>query len=285
MLEVVDLKKSFGGREILHCLNLTFESGVYGLLGPNGAGKSTLMNIITGLLRQTSGQVLFHGVPASDRRSGFAAKLGYLPQQPGYYKNYTAAEFLRYLSALKGIRGKNEAQIAHLLEFVNLSENADQKLGTFSGGMLRRAGLAQALLGKPEVVILDEPTAGLDPLERIRLRNLLAEIAKGRTVIVATHIVPDVEFIANQVILMFDGQVRQMGKPEELAEAVRGQVWQVRTDYAGAERLSKRFATGNLFTEQDACVLRIVSETQPTPEAVPVQPTLEDAFLRESARR
>ena len=185
MLEVVDLKKSFGGREILHGLNLTFESGVYGLLGPNGAGKSTLMNIITGLLRQTSGQVLFHGVPASDRRSGFAAKLGYLPQQPGYYKNYTAAEFLRYLSALKGIRGKNEAQIAHLLEFVNLSENADQKLGTFSGGMLRRAGLAQALLGKPEVVILDEPTAGLDPLERIRLRNLLAEIAKGRTVIVA----------------------------------------------------------------------------------------------------
>ena len=168
---------------------------------------------------------------------------------------------------------------------MNLSENADQKLGTFSGGMLRRAGLAQALLGKPEVVILDEPTAGLDPLERIRLRNLLAEIDKGRTVIVATHIVPDVEFIANQVILMFDGQVRQMGKPEELAEAVRGQVWQVWTDYAGAERLSKRFATGNLFTEQDACVLRIVSETQPTPEAVPVQPTLEDAFLRESARR
>ena len=207
MIEVRKLRKSFGKREILHGLDLTFDKGVYGLLGPNGAGKTTLMSIMVGLLQPTAGDVLFQNRSILGKNAFYLKKLGFLPQYPGYYKNYTAFEFMEYMSALKGIKGDNREQIDNLLSFVNLEDAADQKLETFSGGMLRRVGLAQTLLGEPEVIILDEPTAGLDPIERIRLRNLLSEISRERTVIVATHIVPDIEYIANEVILLFDGSV------------------------------------------------------------------------------
>lgn len=279
MIEIKALKKSYGKKEVLHGIDLTLTEGIYGLLGPNGAGKTTLMNLIVGLIAPASGDVLWDGVSAFDRKSEHLKKLGYLPQYPEYYRSFTAREFLLYLSALKGIKGKNAEQIEELLEFVNLSGDADRKLGGYSGGMLRRVGLAQALLGDPSVIILDEPTAGLDPIERIRLRNLLSEISQGRTVIIATHIVPDLEYIANEVILMFEGRIARRGRTVDLTEAVNGSVWQVKTDMAGCEELVRRLRVSNVFSEGNECTLRIVSEEKPAANAVPVYPTLEDVFL------
>ncbi len=279
MIEIKNLKKSYGKKEVLHGLSLRLSNGIYGLLGPNGAGKTTLMNLIVGLLRPTSGDVLIDGVNTQSRKAEHLKKLGYLPQYPEYYKNFTAREFLGYMSALKGIRGSNRAQIDELISFVNLSGDADRKLGGYSGGMLRRVGLAQALLGDPSVIILDEPTAGLDPLERIRLRNLLSEIALGRTLIIATHIVPDIEYIANEVILMFDGRIERRGHPTELTEAVNGKVFQVKADLEGAQELVKRFKVSNIYSEGAEHTLRIVSNTPPCEGAERVYPNLEDVFL------
>lgn len=285
MIEVRNLRKFFGKREILHGLNLTFDKGVYGLLGPNGAGKTTLMSIMVGLLPPTAGDVLFQNRSILGKNAFYLKKLGFLPQYPGYYKNYTAFEFMEYMSTLKGIRGGNREQIDKLLFFVNLEDAADQKLGTFSGGMLRRVGLAQTLLGEPEVIILDEPTAGLDPIERIRLRNLLSEISRERTVIVATHIVPDIEYIANEVILLFDGAVVDSGSPEKLIEKADGKVWLVEADIKKAEEYVKKHKVSNVFSEADSYVLRIVSDEKPDAAAKPVFPTLEDVFLYTSSRR
>ena len=285
MLEVRNLRKSFGKREILHGLNLTFDKGVFGLLGPNGAGKTTLMSIMVGLLQPTSGDVLFQNRSILEKNAFYLKKLGFLPQYPGYYKNYTAFEFMEYMSALKGIRGGNREQIDKLLFFVNLEDAADQKLGTFSGGMLRRVGLAQTLLGEPEVIILDEPTAGLDPIERIRLRNLLSEISRERTVIVATHIVPDIEYIANEVILLFDGAVVDSGSPEKLIEKADGKVWLVEADIKKAEEYVKKYKVSNIFSEADSYILRVVSDEKPDATAKSVFPTLEDVFLYTSSRR
>lgn len=284
-IELKEIKKTFGKKEVLHGVNLTFNKGIYGLLGPNGAGKTTLMSIMVGLLNASSGQVLFNGEPITEKNSDFLKKLGFLPQYPGYYKNYTAAEFLTYMSALKGIPGKNETQIHELLDFVNLGDCADQKVGTFSGGMLRRVGLAQTLLGDPDVIILDEPTAGLDPIERIRLRNLMSEIAQNRTVIIATHIVPDIEYIANEVVLLFDGQVRTSGTSETLIQEITGKVWSVRTDLQTAEEYVKQYQISNIFSEENSYVLRIVSEDKPCDTAQQVFPNLEDVFLYHSIGR
>lgn len=279
MITVKSIKKTYGKKEVLHGIDLEMGTGIFGLLGPNGAGKTTLMNIIVGLIRPTSGEVLIDGISSMSRKSEHLKKLGYLPQYPEYYKNFTAREFLRYMSALKGIKGKNNSQIDELLGLVNLSADADRKLGGFSGGMLRRVGLAQALLGDPSVIILDEPTAGLDPIERIRLRNLLSEIAAGRTLIIATHIVPDIEYIANEVILILDGSIVRKGHPNELTEAAIGKVYTVKADIRHAEELIKRFRVSNVFSEGETWTLRIISDEQPCNDAQPVYPNLEDVFL------
>ncbi len=279
MLEVKNLSKSFGKKDVLHNLNIEFDKGIYGLLGPNGAGKTTLMNIIVNLLKPTSGEVLFDGINVADKKSQFISKLGFLPQYPGYYKNYSAVEFLQYISALKGIKGGNKKQIDELLEFVNLTEDKNRKIGTFSGGMLRRVGLAQTLLGSPEVIILDEPTAGLDPIERIRLRNLLSEIAVNRTVIIATHIVPDIEYIANNIVIMFGGKVVANHSPERLIGETSGKVWSVKTDIKTAEEYIAKYKVSNIYQTENVYDLRIVSEERPTSSAKSIVPSLEDAFL------
>lgn len=279
MIEISNLKKSYDKKEVLHGLDLCLGKGICGLLGPNGAGKTTLMNITVGLIRPTGGKVLIDGIDTANKRGEHLKKLGYLPQYPEYYKNFTAREFLGYMSALKGIKGRNSAQIDELVEFVNLSSDANRPLGGYSGGMLRRVGLAQALLGDPSVIILDEPTAGLDPMERIRLRNLLSEISANRIVIIATHIVSDIEFIANDVILMFDGRIVRRGHPKELTDAANGRVYSVKTDLAGAERLIRACRVSNIYSEGEKCTLRIVGSAPPTDEAEPVYPNLEDVFL------
>lgn len=285
MLEIRNLSKSFGKTEVLHNINVKFDKGIYGLLGPNGAGKTTLMNIIVNLLQPTAGEVLYDGVSVSDKNSTFISKLGFLPQYPGYYKNYSAKEFLEYISVLKGIKGSNKQQIDTLLEFVNLTESKDKKIGTFSGGMLRRVGLAQTLLGSPEVIILDEPTAGLDPIERIRLRNLLSEISRDRTVIVATHIVPDIEYIAGNIIMMFGGNVIADSSPEALINETKGKVWSVRADIKEAEEYNRKYKVSNIFSSKDMYEMRIVSDEKPVSSAQEVYPTLEDVFLYYSLKR
>lgn len=285
MLEIRNLSKSFGKTEVLHNINVKFDKGIYGLLGPNGAGKTTLMNIIVNLLQPTAGEVLYDGVSVSDKNSTFISKLGFLPQYPGYYKNYSAKEFLEYISVLKGIKGSNKQQIDTLLEFVNLTESKDKKIGTFSGGMLRRVGLAQTLLGSPEVIILDEPTAGLDPIERIKLRNLLSEISRDRTVIVATHIVPDIEYIAGNIIMMFGGNVVADSSPEALINETKGKVWSVRADIKEAEEYNRKYKVSNIFSSKDMYEMRIVSDEKPVSSAQEVYPTLEDVFLYYSLKR
>lgn len=285
MLEVRNLSKSFGKKEVLHNLNIEFDKGIYGLLGPNGAGKTTLMNLIVNLLKPTSGEVLYDGVSVVDRKSTFISKLGFLPQYPGYYKNYSAVEFLQYISALKGIKGSNKKQIDELLDFVNLTQDKNRKIGTFSGGMLRRVGLAQTLLGSPEVIILDEPTAGLDPIERIRLRNLLSEIAVNRTVIVATHIVPDIEYIANNIVILFGGKVVVNSSPDRLIEKALGKVWSVKTDIKTAEKYIAKYKVSNIYQTENVYDLRIVCEERPVDSAKQIVPSLEDAFLYYSLKQ
>lgn len=285
MLEVRNLSKSFGKKEVLHNLNIEFDKGIYGLLGPNGAGKTTLMNLIVNLLKPTSGEVLYDGVSVADRKSTFISKLGFLPQYPGYYKNYSAVEFLQYISALKGIKGSNKKQIDELLDFVNLTQDKNRKIVTFSGGMLRRVGLAQTLLGSPEVIILDEPTAGLDPIERIRLRNLLSEIAVNRTVIVATHIVPDIEYIANNIVILFGGKVVVNSSPDRLIEKTSGKVWSVKTDIKTAEKYIAKYKVSNIYQTENVYDLRIVCEERPVDSAKQIVPSLEDAFLYYSLKQ
>ena len=284
-IELTGVKKSYGKKEVLHGVDLFFGQGVYGLLGPNGAGKTTLMSIMTGLLEASVGDVKYGGVSVTDKKSGYLNKLGFLPQYPGYYKNYTAWEFLEYMSVLKGIKGNNRKQIDSLLEFVNLTDAAWQKLGAFSGGMLRRVGLAQTLLGEPEVIILDEPTAGLDPIERIRLRNLLSEIAVNRTVIIATHIVSDIEYIANEVILLFGGKVNAQGAPETLIAEAADKVWQVHASPEEVDEYVKKYKISNILSEENSFALRLVCEEKPCEAAISVLPNLEDVFLWYSLRR
>ena len=284
-IELTGIKKSYGKKEVLHGVDLSFGQGVYGLLGPNGAGKTTLMSIMTGLLEASAGDVKYGGVSVTDKKSEYLKRLGFLPQYPGYYKNYTAWEFLEYMSVLKGIKGNNRKQIDSLLEFVNLTDAAWQKLGAFSGGMLRRVGLAQTLLGEPEVIILDEPTAGLDPIERIRLRNLLSEIAVNRTVIIATHIVSDIEYIANEVILLFGGKVKAQGAPETLIAEAANKVWLVHALPEEVDEYVKKYKISNILSEENSFALRLVSEEKPCEAAISVLPNLEDVFLWYSLRR
>jgi len=272
------LYKSYGKKEVLKDVNLCLESGIYGLLGPNGAGKSTLINIIVTALSATSGGVLWNGKDIRLKQNGFLDVLGYVPQTGAFYNHYTANEFLRYIAALKGVR-EPDAKIDELLHFVNLTEEKNNKIKTFSGGMRQRLGIAQALINAPKILILDEPTAGLDPQERIRVRNLISKIADNRIILISTHIVPDIEYIANRVILLKNGKAYRNAPPSELTREIEGCVWRVNTT---EERLTEFFGVYkivNVYREENNYILRIVSEKKPCPEAMPLSPGLEDVYL------
>lgn len=216
-LELTDLTKRYGNHVALEGFSASFAPGIYGILGANGAGKSTLMNLITDNIRRDSGSITFDGRDILELGDDFRQVLGYMPQQQGIYEQMTAASFVSYMGKLKGIKGKQlQQQVKDVLALTNLSDVANKKLGGFSGGMKQRALLAQALLGDPKVLLLDEPTAGLDPKERIRIRNYIRELAKERIVLLATHIVSDIESIADQVLLMKRGKVLKMDTPQAL---------------------------------------------------------------------
>ena len=274
------LTKHYGNKIAVDCVSATLKPGVYGLLGANGAGKTTLMRMLCAILESTSGEVLLNGKEVTAMGADYRNVLGYLPQDFGYYPNYTALEFLMYVSALKGIP-KNIAmkRSKELLEEVGLSHVANKKVKTFSGGMKQRVGIAQALLNNPDILIFDEPTAGLDPKERVRFRNLLSEYAGDKIVILSTHIVSDIEAIADEVLLMKKGKFVLQGTVQELTERANGKVWELTVPAKEARKWQAKTTVANLRHEGKDVVLRIVSDNKPSEQAVTCEATLEDLYL------
>lgn len=281
LLQINDLTKRYvKGKTALNKFNYKFSDGIYGLLGPNGAGKSTLMNIITQNLAPTSGEVLADGKNAAEAGREYRKLIGFMPQQQALYPDFTLTRFLYYMAALKGISKKEaEPQIAELIGRVNLAEYSRSKLGGFSGGMRQRALLAQALLGDPKIVILDEPTAGLDPKERIRLRNLIAETAFDKIVIIATHVVPDIEFIAKEVLLLKDGEIVDSGAPAKLCAGINDKVYELLAAQEDLPYIQSRTRVANITHEDGKICVRVLSESVPEIEHRAVTPTLEDLYL------
>lgn len=282
MLELTldGVTKKYGRKTAVDGISCTLTRGVYGLLGANGSGKTTLLRMICGILEATEGFVLYGGGTIRSLGAGYRRILGYLPQDFGYYPEFTARRFLLYLAALKAIP-KEEAgeRVEELLETVDLSGYQDRKIKTFSGGMIRRLGIAQALLNNPEILVLDEPTAGLDPKERIRFRNIISSLSRERIIILSTHIVSDVEYIADEILLMREGQLLAMGDIGHMLEMARGKVWECIVNPEDTERYQASFNVSGLRNTQKGVRLRIVSDACPMEGAQPADPDLEDVYL------
>ena len=280
-LTIANLTKQYGTFTALRNFNCEFTPGVYGLLGPNGAGKSTLMNIITDNLKPTTGSVQFDGRDTSEMGADFRRLLGFMPQQQGLYPNFTLERFLYYMAALKGMSKQDaKADIERLIGLVNLGDARNKRLGGFSGGMKQRALIAQAMLGDPKIIILDEPTAGLDPKERIRIRNLIAEIAFEKIVIIATHVVSDIEFIAKEVLLLRQGELIGKGKPHELCRTIEGKVFEIIASEDVLSEISDSYKVGNISKDEQNIYVRVISESEPEGYAyTSVKPELEDLYL------
>ncbi len=281
MIEITNLTKTYKGNvQALRGVDLDIGAGMFGLVGPNGAGKTTLMRILSGLLRPSSGsvQVFDHHMTTMQGKQAVKSVLGYLPQELGLYPDLTAGEFLDYIAILKGVTdGKaRKRQIAELLEDVGLSAVAKRRLKTYSGGMKRRVGIAQALLGQPKLLIVDEPTSGLDPEERVRLRNLLADMASRCTVILSTHIVEDISQSCTDLAVLNTGQVLFRGAPTDLITQARGKVWTIVTP---GERPNAGLRVVSTLQLHDGVQYRVLGEPQPHYEAKPVEPSLEDGYI------
>ncbi|MCM1467612.1 MAG: ABC transporter ATP-binding protein [Alistipes sp.] len=274
------LTKHYGRKIAVDQVSAILKPGVYGLLGANGAGKTTLMRMMCAILEPTFGEVFLDGKDVISMGEDYRNVLGYLPQDFGYYPNYTAMEFLMYISALKGIPKKiAKNRTEELLEEMDLSHVAGKKLKTFSGGMKQRIGIAQALLNNPQILILDEPTAGLDPKERVRFRNLISDYAGDKIVILSTHIVSDIEAIADEVLLMKQGKFVLQGSVSDLVKKADGKVWELEVSQAEAKRWQANATVANLRHEGKQVVLRIVSDDKPDKTAVLCEATLEDLYL------
>lgn len=279
-LELENISKKYGNQYALKNFTTSLTEGVYGILGPNGAGKTTLISIIIGILKSNEGNVYLDGRNVKEMGVEYLDKIGFLPQYPTFYKNFTTKEFLKYMCALKGIpKNKVDHKIWEVLSLVNLEESTKKKVGALSGGMRQRLGIAQAILNDPEILVLDEPTAGLDPGERIRFRNIISKLSKNRLVLLATHIVPDVECIAKEILIIKRGILVKKGTPDELSKSIEGYVWEIETDEVQMEKWMEQYSIGNVKREKDKYRLRIVSKDKPAPEAFRIQPSLEDVFL------
>lgn len=277
---MVNLTKRFGDFTAVDDMNIRITNGVYGLLGANGAGKTTLMRMICTLLTPTSGQILCDGKDIQKMEGEYRNLLGYLPQEFGFYPEFSVKDYLLYIASLKGIRPVvAKKRVKELLEQVGLSKAANKKMKKLSGGMKRRVGIAQAILNNPQILILDEPTAGLDPTERVRFRNMISELSKERIVILSTHIVSDVEYIANEIWLMKNGRLMQQGSLDVVLDSMPEKVWSFVTSQAEAEKFMKQYKVSNMKTDRDGVELRIISAQQPSASAEAVQPNLEDVFL------
>lgn len=280
-LKVTQLTKQYGLKTAVDHLDITLSNGVYGLLGANGAGKTTLMRLLCNIQTPTFGKITLDGKDISVLGERYRNLLGYLPQHFRYYPEFTAWDFLMYVATLKGLSEKQaKNKTSELLEAVDLSKEGHHKIKTFSGGMKQRLGIAQAMLNNPRILILDEPTAGLDPKERVRFRNLISAFSKDRIVILSTHIVSDVEFIAEEIIMMKAGRVLHFGRPQEITEEIEGYVWECMVPTRYAEQYSGTLNVSNLRNIENECtVLRVISESKPMENAVQVKPTLEELYL------
>ncbi len=278
---VIDrLTKHFKNKIAVDAVSLHLQHGVYGFLGANGAGKTTLLRMLCGVLKPDSGEIRCNGTEIRVLDGEYRYLLGYLPQDFGYYPDFTAKRYLEYLAACKAVpKDLAQEKVQEMLRLVGLEGEQKQKIKSFSGGMIRRLGIAQALLNDPEILILDEPTSGLDPKERIRFRNIISALSKGRIVILSTHIVSDVEFIADQILLMKQGRIVEQGTAREVTESVEGKVWEYLAEPEEADRMNDSFAVSNLRNEGDRVYLRVVSDTCPCAGAVPASPGLEDVYL------
>lgn len=252
-LEVRSLSKNYGKVQALKNVSFKIGTGVYGLLGPNGAGKSTMIRIITGSMRASSGEVLYNGRRIRENEKAYKKILGYVPQRQGMYDSFTAARFLEYMAVLKELKRKEiPEEVERVLKIVGLQENALRRLGGFSGGMKQRVLIAQALLGNPRIIILDEPTAGLDPKERIKIRNFISRIGENRTILLATHVVSDVESIAREILLLGDGVLKEKGTPRELCAMLDGSVFEcILPGQEGFDRVEAQFPVSNVLELPD----------------------------------
>ena len=297
------LKKTYGNVKAMKGINYTFTPGVYGILGSNGAGKSTMINLITDNVKRdkNGGEILFcddnsdtaEAVDILKLGSKFRSFIGYMPQQQGYYADFTPKAFLKYMADIKGVKKKEivdnngsisyisvNEQIDKLLEIVNLTDAAYKRIGGFSGGMKQRVLLAQALLGNPKILILDEPTAGLDPKERIHIRNYIAKLSKDRIILFATHVVSDIECIADKVILLKEGQIIEAGSPVQLIDKVYGKVGEINCQLEDVDKLQKKYRVGNIRQRRNGLALRIVGDTLPEmADACSNDIDLEDVYL------
>lgn len=286
-LIVNDTSKSYGSNLALNQFSVVLEPGIYALLGPNGSGKSTLMNILTDNLKADSGEITYtddSGNTENVLHMGvrFREKLGFMPQYPGLYPNFTVERFMWYMAALKGMK-KEEAkkQIPEILAAVELGDVTKRKIGALSGGMKQRLTLAQAVLGDPEILILDEPTAGLDPKQRIAIRNYISKIAFNKIVIIATHVVSDIEFIARDIIMLKKGVIVDNAPPHELTQKIEGKVWNVLCLESDVQSMQDKFRVTNIARDENTgeVLLRVLADELPTDRSKTVAPTLEDYYL------
>lgn len=280
-LEIQNLTKRYGNHLALDGFSVTFEPGIYGVLGANGAGKSTLMSLLSDNLKRDKGEILWDGQDILKLGKAFRKQLGFMPQQQGFYEHMTAQTFLFYIAQLKGIPKKQAAQeIETLLEVTSLSSVRHKKMGGFSGGMKQRVLLAQALLGQPGLLLLDEPTAGLDPKERIRIRNFISSVSRDRITLLATHIVSDIESISDQILLMKKGKLLGMGTPEQLLESVADKVKEMPCPAEKLEAVQKQYRVGNVFQRQGETWVRLIGDDLPDEgNFVRDRLTLEDVYL------
>lgn len=275
-----NITKKFGDEAAVNQLNLTMHNGVYGLLGVNGAGKTTMMRMLCTLIKPTDGTITYNGKNIFEMGSTYRTLLGYLPQDFGFYPEFTVWDYLMYVAALKGIRPATaKKRVEMLLERVGMSKSKKKKMKKLSGGMKRRIGIAQAMLNDPQILILDEPTAGLDPNERIRFRNLISELSEKRMVLLSTHIVSDVEYIANEICLMKEGTIIQKGTAEKLTASLPVHVWKGIVDKNKLSALMQQYRIANMKTEAGQVEVRIISEEKPFSGAICTEACLEDVFL------
>ena len=285
-LNLHQITKSYGSNLALNHFTATLEPGIYALLGPNGSGKSTLMNIITDNLKADTGEITYTSDDLTENvlKMGvrFREKLGFMPQYPGLYPNFTVERFMWYMAALKGLpKEKAKKDIPEILAAVELDDVPRRKIGALSGGMKQRLALAQAVLGDPEILILDEPTAGLDPKQRIAIRNYISKIAFNKIVIIATHVVSDIEFIARDIIMLKKGVIVDNAPPHELTQKIEGKVWNVPCLESDVQSMQDKFRVTNIARDDESgdVLLRVLSDDPPSTHAKNVAPTLEDYYL------
>lgn len=272
------IKKQFKNKIAVDRVSFRMRPGIYGLLGANGAGKTTLMRMMAGILRPDEGRIHLDGIDVSEE--AYRDKLGYLPQEFGYYPNFKTEDFMMYLASLKGLTKTRAREVTReLLELVGLSDVSGKKIKTFSGGMKQRLGIAQAMLNNPRLLILDEPTAGLDPKERVKFRNMISRLGRDRIILLSTHIVSDVEYIADQILIMKDGRILHAGTLKEILSEIEGRVWECVVPREELTRLAEEFAVINVREEKNGIFLRLAGDRKPYPAAWPVEAALEDLYL------